>query len=260
MLQRWKNWKRRRVLRRHAIEDALWQRGTASLPLLQGLDADELARLRRATTLFLHEKRFYGAQGMAVSEEMALHIAVQACLLTLNLDFDLYRGWSSIILYPDTFVVPREDIDEAGVVHSSRHETSGESWETGPLVLSWADAAPGVSPHGPGTNVIVHEFAHKLDMLNGIPNGLPPLHHGMDIDSWSADFTAAYEQLIETVERGMEPPIDPYATQDPAEFFAVASEYFFAAPAHLQEVFPAVYKQLVSYYRQDPAGRQRTVG
>lgn len=226
------------------------------MPVLKGLTVAERVRLRELTTLFLHEKDFFGAHDMSVTQGMALHIAVQACLLILNLDPDLYKGWTSIILYPDTFVVPREETDEAGVVHSSRHALAGEAWEIGPLVLSWADAAPGVAPHGPGTNVVIHEFAHKLDMETGNANGLPLLHRGMDIDSWSADFSAAYNQLREAVERGQETLVDPYAAEDPAEFFAVVSEYFFETPALLREQFPRVYRQLEGYYRQDPAMRQ----
>lgn len=255
MLQLLKNWNRRRVLKRHVIPEPLWHQVTASLPVLKGLTVVERVRLREITTLFLHEKDFYGAHDMEVSQAMALHIAVQACLLILNLDPDLYKGWTSIILYPDTFVVSREEIDAAGVVHSSRHALAGESWEAGPLVLSWSDAAPGAAPHGPGTNVVIHEFAHKLDMQTGHANGLPLLHRDMNIESWSADFKAAYEQLRDTLENGDGTPIDPYAAQDPAEFFAVVSEYFFEAPCLLREQFPRVYRQLERYYRQDPAGR-----
>ncbi|RRQ22880.1 M90 family metallopeptidase [Thiohalobacter thiocyanaticus] len=255
MLSRWKNWRRRRVLLRHAIAEPLWQQTMAELPALRGLNRDERARLRELATLFLHQKDFYGANELEVSDTMALCIAAQACLLILNLDLDLYRDWSTIILYPDTFVAPREETDEAGVVHSSRHELTGESWEAGPVIVSWADAAPGAAPHGPGTNVIIHEFAHKLDMQTGSANGLPRLHRDMDVQAWSSAFSTAFEQLIERVEQGRETRIDPYAAQDPAEFFAVTSEYFFETPRVLREDYPEVYSQFCRYYRQDPAAR-----
>lgn len=255
MLSRWRNWRRRRVLRRHAIAEPLWQQAMADLPALRGLNRSEQARLRELTTLFLHQKDFYGAHDLEVDDAMALCIAVQACLLILNLDPDLYRDWSSIILYPDTFIAPREETDDAGVVHSSRHELTGESWEAGPVIVSWADAAPEASPHGPGTNVIIHEFAHKLDMQTGSANGLPRLHGNMDVQAWSRAFSTAFEQLIERVEAGRGTRIDPYAAQDPAEFFAVTSEYFFEAPEVLREDYPEVYDQLRRYYRQDPAAR-----
>ncbi|MAT64931.1 MAG: hypothetical protein CMN57_04755 [Gammaproteobacteria bacterium] len=260
MLQQLKSWRRRRVLRRHAIADSLWREVTAALPVLQGLEAGERERLRELTTLFLHDKDFYGARGLEVTPAMALHVAVQACLLILNLELDPYRDWSTVILYPDTFVAPREETDEAGLVHSSRHELAGESWDGGPVVLSWADAAPGASPHGPGTNVVIHEFAHKLDMQTGSANGLPPLHRGMSVQVWSEVFTAAFEQLLRQVGQGRETLVDPYAAEDPAEFFAVASEYFFEAPAVLRHEFPQVYRQLVLYYRQDPALRAGAPG
>lgn len=256
MLDRLKAWRRRRVLQRHAIPEPLWQRVTQALPLLQGLDARECRRLRELTTLFLHQKDFYGAHGLEVTDAMALQVAAQACLPILELDIDLYRGWSTVILYPDTFLVPREETDEAGLVHSSRHELAGESWEGGPVVLSWADVSARVPPHGPGTNVVIHEFAHKLDMQTGVANGLPPLHPGMDQAEWAAAFTSAYERLVKAVEQGRETIIDPYAAEDPAECFAVASEYFLAAPGVLRDAFPDLYRQLVRYYRQDPAHRQ----
>ena len=256
MLRRLKAWYQRRLLQRHPIAEPLWRQITQALPVLAGLDAGQRRRLRDQTTLFLQQKDFFGAHGLEISDAMALQVAVQACLPVLELDLALYRGWSTVILYPDTFVVAREETDAAGLVHNSRHELAGESWEDGPVVLSWADVSAREPPHGPGTNVVIHEFAHKLDMRNGVANGMPALHRGMSPELWAATLSAAYDQLVAAVERGRETIIDPYAAEDPAEFFAVISEYFFAAPGVLRDALPEVYRQLVGYYRQDPAHRQ----
>jgi MtfA peptidase len=256
LLRRLQSWKRSRVLRRQPLPDELWSAVTRPMDLLQGLSTDDLRRLRLLTTLFLHEKEFFGIRDFQVSDEVQLQIGVQACLLILNLDLDCYRGWRSIIIYPDSFLVPREETDEAGIVHTGRDLLAGESWEGGPVVISWADCAPGAHPYGSGTNVVIHEFAHKLDMQNGVPNGLPPLQRGMEAAAWSAAFSAAFATITARVERDEDTVLDPYAAEDPAEFFAVVSECFFEAPRLLQAEFPAVYGQLVLYYRQDPGARR----
>jgi len=139
------------------------------------------------------------------------------------------------------------------VVHHSRDILAGESWHGGPLVLSLADVA--ASGQGEGVNVVLHEFAHKLDMLNGDANGFPPLHRGMDAAAWSNVFSAAYEDLCRRVDDGEDTPIDPYATTDPGEFFAVLSEAFFETPNSLFAEYPAVYAQMRQFYRQDPLQR-----
>lgn len=130
---------------------------------------------------------------------------------------------------------------------------TGESWLAGPVVLSWADAEMRGDEHG--YNVVIHEFAHKLDMLNGEANGFPPLHAGMDRGAWSRDFSAAYEDCRARLERGEPARIDPYAAESPAEFFAVLSEVFFEIPDAVLAEYPGVYRQLAAFYRQDPAAR-----
>jgi hypothetical protein len=246
-------WRRARILERHLIPAAAFEATLARLPILSGLDAQEQARLREAASLFIHDKAFSAAGGAEVDEATQRIIALQACLLTLNLGEDSYRGWSEIILYPDEFLRPREEMDEAGVVHHSRDILAGESWHGGPLVLSIADVA--ASGQADGFNVVLHEFAHKLDMLNGDANGYPPLHRGMDAAAWARDFSAAYENLCARVDAGEDTAIDPYATYDPAEFFAVLTEVFFETPRLLDAEYPAVYRQLQQFYRQHPLAR-----
>ena len=246
-------WRRARILRRHAIPHDAFEAAVSRLPVLRGLDASECHRLREAASVFIHGKTFSAAGGAEVDAAAQLAIALQACLLTLNLGEDSYKGWNEIILYPDEFLRPREEVDEAGVVHHSRDILAGESWHGGPLVLSVADVE--TSGQADGVNVVLHEFAHKLDMLNGDANGFPPLHRGMDAAAWARDFGAAYEDLCARVDAGRDTAIDPYASTEPAEFFAVLTEVFFETPHLLYREYPAVYRQMQQFYRQHPLAR-----
>jgi Mlc titration factor MtfA (ptsG expression regulator) len=204
--------------------------------------------------LFLHEKSIHGAGGMAVDDAARLAIAVQACILILNLGLESYRGWVEIIVYPDEFVAEYEYIDEAGVSHSVHEPIAGESWVQGPVILSWADAEE--AGRGTSYNVVIHEFAHKLDMLNGDANGFPPLHADMAREAWAETFSAAYAHFCDRVDRGFDVELDDYAAESPAEFFAVMSEAFFESPHVVRRSYPQVYAQLARFYRQDPAARR----
>lgn len=253
MLQYFKTWRQRRILKRHRLDDTLWQEVAARLHLLQGLATEELTRLRRWATLFLHAKRLSAAGGLILTDRMRLMIAAQACLPILNLDLDYYDGWVEIIVYPDTFVPEHEYMDEIGLVHHTRTPLSGEAWLGGPVILSWQDA--GNEFAAPGHNVVVHEFAHKLDMLNGAANGFPPLHADMNRLVWSTTFGAAFADFRQRVMAGHATVIDPYAAETPAEFFAVLSEAFFEMPLAVKNAYPEAYQQLSLFYRQDPAQR-----
>jgi Mlc titration factor MtfA (ptsG expression regulator) len=246
-------WTREHRLRRHRIPQAEFDAAVTGLPLLAGLAPNERDTLRDQASLLIAEKNFSATGGAEVEASVQLRIALQACLLTLHLDESSYRGWREIILYPDEFLRPREETDEAGVVHISRDILAGESWHGGPLVLSIADVA--ASGQLEGYNVVLHEFAHKLDMLNGDANGFPPLHRGMKAADWARAFSAAYEDLCTQVDAGEDTIIDPYASTNPAEFFAVTSEMFFEVPDLLVDIYPAVYAQMRQFYRQDPLAR-----
>ena len=243
-------WRRRRVLARHRIDDALWHRTLARLLFLRGLDADRSRRLQELTLLFLAEKEFSGARGQIINDAMRLSIAAQACLLVLELGLDWYDGWTGIVVYPSDFRVRRSELDEMGVMHEWDDKLAGESWPGGPVVLSW-DAAQ----HDEYANVVIHEFAHKLDMRDGEADGVPPLHPGMDRAAWRSVFDEAYAGFCEAVDSGKDTWLDPYAAEDPAEFFAVLSEAFFESPNGTRRRYPRAYAQLALFYRQDPAGR-----
>ncbi|SDY90414.1 zinc-dependent peptidase [Nitrosomonas halophila] len=248
-----KNWRRRYILKRESIPDAVWQDVLARLYFLRGLGVEEITQLRQLAVLFLHDKKITGAQDFIITEEMRVMIAVQACLLILKLDLDYYDNWVEVILYPGQFILNHEYADENGIVHRINMVASGESWLAGPVILSWEDVR---NVHNTrGYNVVIHEFAHKLDMLTGAANGFPVLHGSMNRHAWSAIFSQAYEDFCERVERGREKVVDPYAAESPAEFFAVLSEAFFVRPQQLKRYLPAVYQQLAAFYRQDPAMR-----
>ena len=238
-------WRRKRVLGSHRIDDALWKGATRGLRFLPRSD-----RLRELALLFLAEKEFTGAHGMQVSDAMRVAIASQACLPILELGLDWYAGWSGIVVYPGDFRVRRVEMDEHGVVHEWDDELAGEAMPGGPVVLSWDAAA-----NDPGMNVVIHEFAHKLDMRNGEADGVPPLHAGMERRAWVAALDEAYEGFCDAVERGKETWLDPYAAEHRSEFFAVISEAFFQDGRETKRRYPAFYGQLALFYRQDPAAR-----
>lgn len=220
--------------------------------IFSGLSAVQKAHLRELTTLFLHRKTFSGVQGQTVSMAMAMSVAAQASLLVLSLGLDYYDGWVEVVIYPGTFRVVRESTDEIGLVSQQDQLLSGESWSQGPVILSWDDV---VASH-PGHNVVLHEFAHKLDMLNGRANGMPPLHSDMVRQQWTTAFSRAFDQLQQQLAHHQHPGINAYAATSPAEFFAVASEGFFTNPQVLQHQYPDVYQQLVLFYRQNPMTRR----
>jgi MtfA peptidase len=237
------DWRRRRVLARHRIEDDLWERVTRPLAFLP-----RTPRLRELALLFLAEKEFVGTHALEVTDLMRLSIAAQACLPILELGLDWYGGWRGIVVYPGDFRVRRREIDEDGVVHEWDDELAGEAMPGGPVVLSWDAAA-----HDPAINVVIHEFAHKLDMMNGDADGLPPLHADMDRRAWRGAFARAYEGFCDALDRGKDTWLDPYAAEHPSEFFAVVSEAFFREPRETKRRYPEVYDQLALFYRQNPA-------
>ena len=256
--------RRERALRKHAIDDALWQNTLGRLPFFGHLNDAERIRLRECTTLFIAEKEFSTAHDLPLTDAMIVAIAAQACLPVLNLSLELYRGWVGVIVYPGEFVIRKTVEDEAGVVHEIEHDASGEAWEGGPVVLSWEDAQ--MTGGEDAYNVVIHEFAHKIDMLNGEADGHPPLfrrwHAPLDSNAWNDVFDHAYDHFCAQVDAipprrwgrfERESLIDPYAADHPSEFFAVCSEALFVQPVAFEREYPELYRLLARYYRQDPA-------
>ena len=252
------------------IPDDIWHETLAAMPWLGHLDQTGLTRLRELATDFLSRKTISGAAGFQVDERVRAAIAAQACLPILAMDLSAYDDFVEVIVYPDRFLVPRTQVDEAGVVHESTDELSGEAMEHGPVVLAWPDASPDGER---GWNVVIHEFAHKLDMRDGEADGVPPLPArqraawAREIDAAWDSFCGMLDRLEAAIPRHVDPespegeawyaslPLDPYAATDVGEFFAVAAEAFFVDPEPLSEVFPDFYRMLTGYFGQDPLAR-----
>ncbi len=258
------------------IPDPLWADTLAQLPCLARLAPAQAERLRQLAGQLLASKQMEAAGGLELTPTIEVAIAAQACLPILELGLAWYRDWTSIIVYPGEFLVPRSHADESGVVHEFTEPLSGEAWDGGPLILSWADAQLSSGELGQSYSVVIHEFTHKLDQLNGEANGTPPfdprLHPGLTPRLWQAGlgealerFRAELDHIEAEIPADVDPdssaadryyahlPLDAYAAQDEAEFFAVSSEAFFIAPEPLQAAFPDWYALLARFFRQDPA-------
>jgi hypothetical protein len=253
----WRAWRERRLLERVAIADELWARLRQRLPILDGLSAAEDTWLREHCVLFLAEKRLTLLQGLELDDGDRLLLAAQALLPLLHLpEAALYPNVREIIVYPDAFVSPQRHRDEGGLEHEWDEERDGEAWDRGQVVLAW----PGIQASGgwEAYNLVIHEFAHLLDLLaGGLCNGQPPLHEGMPQAAWTGALQGAYDDLNRQLDADPDAQtvLDPYAAESPEEFFAVACEYFFSAPDLLGEHYPAVYGQLRQLFRQDPRSR-----
>ena len=259
----------RPAARSRPIDAELWREATSGWLFMRGLPGEANQRLKSTSERFLESKHFSGTHGLEVDMRMRVEIAAQACILVLELGAEWYEGWSEVIVYPSQFAPEREVMDEDGVVHLTNDPMAGEAWLGGPVVLSYEDVALAGDEEQrvAGYNVVIHEFAHKLDMRNGDPNGFPPLHAGMDAGLWKAAFASAYRDFcarVDDADRLPEAraqaaldtlPLDPYAAESAGEFFAVGSEAFFETPELLQPAYPAVYEQLRLFYRQDPLAR-----
>ncbi|MEO8779837.1 MAG: M90 family metallopeptidase [Rhodanobacter sp.] len=258
MFNRIRNWRIRRLIARRPIAEGLWREALRRCAPARRLGASDQAALRVLATLFLERKSLEPVQGLHLEDADRVLLATHACIPILKLGFDWYDGWRSVIVYPNAFIPRREQMDAAGVVHQTNAVLAGEAWGRGPVILSWADVLR--TGEKPGHNVVIHEMAHKLDMLNGDANGFPPLHRRMDRHAWWQVFSSEWDRLQDErrsgaelpLGSGAELPLDPYALESPAEFFAVASEQFFEAPATLRQHLPGVYRQLEQFYRQHP--------
>jgi len=247
--------RRSRILREGLLSDDDWEWLLRDHPILDGLVGEERGRLRGLATIFLHEKSFEGADGLELTEIIRDVISVQACLPILNLGMEWYENWKTIVVLPDVFTGEHSELDSAGVTHEWQEDNSGESWDAGPVVLSWKDVED--SGWGDGYNVVIHEAAHRLDQLDGEVNGRPALHEDMSPREWLEVFSRAFDDLSRRAKgKRRRLRIDPYAVEDDGEFFAVMSEYFFERPEVLRSEYPDVYRLLSAFYRQDPARRQ----
>ena len=252
ILARWRRLRDARVLRRRPIPDALWALTLERYPFLARRGEDERAELRRLATLFLAGKEFHGAQGFVVGDDVAVAIAAQACLPVLQLGLHWYDGFVGIVVHPDEVVARREVMDEDGVVHEYDETLAGEAMHGGPVMLSWHDVAEAGASADWGYNVVIHEFAHVIDMRDGIADGMPPLADAGLRARWRDVLESHYRRFCRRVDVGRTTALDPYGAQSIDEFFAVAVESFFVAPAAMRAEHPSLYELLRDFFRQDP--------
>lgn len=233
---------------------ALWQRVRARVRWIGALDPARELRLQELTARFLREKTINPVAGLVLDEVHRATLAALCCLPLLEFGREGLHGWSLLLVYPDAFRVNRSHVDAAGVLHQWEDELIGESWDHGPLILSWADVSADLDAPDSGYCVAVHEMAHKLDALDGVLDGTPPLPRQWQHE-WARDFQAAFDGLVADIEAGRDTGIDPYAAEAPEEFFAVCSEYHFSDPALLSRALPSVASHLARFYGLSPFQR-----
>jgi Mlc titration factor MtfA (ptsG expression regulator) len=205
--------------------------------------------------IFLERKKFIGKAGVEITDKIRFVVAGNACLLLLQGHNRRFSGFSSILIYPETYVA--HDVRHDGLITTKRPSTRvGESWMRGPIVLSWADILAGSVNPEDGHNVVIHEFAHKLDEQSGHMNGLPVLNRDSHYEQWSKVLTEEFDALYKRAKKRKNKVLDEYGTVSPAEFFAVASESFFEKPVQMKKRLPDLYEQLSTFYNVDPASWQ----
>ena len=233
------------------IDPASWQRVVAATPWCRALDPARQQRLLALATRFLDRKAITPVGDLELDDFQRLQLAALCCLPLLEFGAEGLRGWSQLLVYPDAFRVGRTHVDAAGVLHEWDDELIGEAWEQGPVILSWADIEADLAEPDAGYCVAVHEIAHKLDVLDGVLDGTPPLPAAWQ-RQWAADFQQAYDALARDVDRGRRTLVDAYAAEAPEEFFAVCSEYHFSDPRTLGRAMPKVAAHLRKFYGPAP--------
>jgi len=253
-----------RHLRRRRIPARIWLRVEQTDPLLSRFDRAQRLKLRMLASRVIWRTHFFAARGLVLTELIKARLATRIAIVIFGLEdpeqnasLAWLRNWRELIVYPSAFRPHRKSVaplggSPLGLVMQTDPVELGETSYQGPLVIMWQDAKPRAL-HGMPTQVLIHELAHKLDMLDGYSNGHPPLHASMDHQVWHDTFEAAYRDLKHRVEAGHKHEVNAYAATSPAEFFAVCSEYFFESPEQLQSVYPEVYRQLSLFYKQQPA-------
>ncbi|HYB98557.1 MAG TPA: M90 family metallopeptidase [Candidatus Limnocylindrales bacterium] len=253
--------RRRRRLRQQPVPEHWRQILQRRSSLFRRLPEADRAELLSCINVLLGEKSFEGCAGLELTEEMRVVIAGQAALLLLHRDTEYFSVLETILVYPESYVVnvqtplqdtPPFELGGAEITIEESLDHVGESWQTGSLILSWSDVLRGAADRDQGCNVVLHEFAHQLDMENGEADGAPPIADAALRKRWRAVFEREYERLCDLADRGRRTFIDDYGSEHPSEFFAVATEHFFMEPVEFSRRHPELYRTLAEYYRQDP--------
>ncbi|MFT6052726.1 MAG: Mlc titration factor MtfA (ptsG expression regulator) [Halioglobus sp.] len=224
----------------------------SKVPLYSHLPHEMRLTMQGCINYFLTQKVFVGCNGFVITDEVRLTIAGNACLLVINREMGYFPGFESILVYPETYSAKQVSYD--GMVESQVDSLrAGESWHRGPIVLSWSDVVSGSANPEDGHNVILHEFAHKLDEENTLMDGLPILREPAHYKEWSAVLTKEYAEFVSRAEHGKNDVIDEYGAISAAEFFAVATESFFEKSWYMRQKLPELYQQFQTFYGLDPA-------
>ena len=255
MIFGWLKRRRRRRLLAQPLPET-WLGWIEPYPVFDTLSDEERMQLLGIARVIVREKRWEAHGGLELSEEMQVVIAAQAALLLLAIEHDYYDDVTTILVFPRSYETPFPRHGPGGVVTVGT-EHLGEAWYRGPVILAWDWVRHGADDEKDGMNLVLHEFAHRLDFADGWVNGTPPLHARDDYPRWVEVMTREFEDLQEAAERGRRHILDHYGATDEAEFFAVATETFFEKSAVLQRDHPELYDVLRTYYRQDPLARIR---
>ncbi|MDB5910342.1 MAG: hypothetical protein JWP34_4456 [Massilia sp.] len=248
-------WRLRRALRQ-PLPDGIVAIFRRNIPVYRNMPAPLQQQLHRLVQQFLHQKKFVGCEGLAIDDEVRATIAGQACLLLLNRPTRVYPGLHTVLVYPTAFLVPRNEVDAAGVVTETRQDLLGESWGDGRVVLSWDHVRRGACDWTDGQNVVLHEFAHQLDSESGSNNGAPYLGSRSNYRNWAAVLSRDFANLRADAMFQQQSVLDHYGATSPAEFFAVATETFFEKPHQMAERHAALFAEFEKYYRVDPRAWQ----
>lgn len=245
------SWRLKRVLAREI--DPAWRAMLArNIPIYSRMSGDLQHQLHKLVQQFLYQKKFVGCAGLDIDDTMRVTIAGQACLLLLNRPARVYPELHTVLVYPSAFLVPRKQVDDAGVVSEARQDLLGESWGDGRVILSWDHVRRGAGDWTDGQNVVLHEFAHQLDSESGSNNGAPYLGSADNYRNWSTVLARDFSNLRNDAMLGQQSVMDHYGATNPAEFFAVATETFFEKPWQMAERHADLFAELFKYYRVDP--------
>ncbi len=249
----WLERRRRRKLRRTPFPAQWLTCVLENVPYFSLLPPEDREELLGHVRVLVNEKHFEGCRGFCITDEVRVTVAGHAACLLLHREADYFPKLKTILVYPSIFMVKDQYPDEDGIVSAGADGHAGQSWDLGVVVLAWDEVARSSKPSRGGYNVVLHEFAHQLDLEDHFADGTPPLRDSAHYERWIEVFKADYDDLIRDVGRGRRTVIDEYGATNEAEFFAVATETFFETPVRLRRKHPELYEELSAYFRQDPA-------
>ncbi len=223
-----------------------------NVPAYLRLPETQQQTLRNTIRILVAEKNWEGTQGLTLTDEIKVTVAGYAARLVLGFDGDYYPNVETVIVYPQGFLVTQRRLETRGVFAEEVLPLSGQAALQGPVIVSWADIQHSLHARD-GQNVVLHEFAHKLDMRDGAADGAPYLQNKAQIEAWARVMSAEYASLVERTQAGERDVLNPYGATNAAEFFAVATESFFESARELQATHLELYGVLRDFYRQDPA-------